>query len=191
MKTTKRFTLLLVLILILVTIIPVAAQTNQDIKLWINGKYVETDVAPIIENDRTLVPVRVISESLGAIVEWDAEEQLVSIMDVDIDLNSLDDELNILKFKNFFILAIGETELIKVNADYMQKLLADELKEGVHEVSDEDVEKNSTIVTMDTAAKIVDGRTMVPIRVIAEQLGVKVDWDADNRTVVIGEGYTK
>ncbi|NLY20436.1 MAG: copper amine oxidase N-terminal domain-containing protein, partial [Tissierellia bacterium] len=183
MKTTKRFTLLLVLILILVTIIPVAAQTNQDIKLWINGKYVETDVAPIIENDRTLVPVRVISESLGAIVEWDAEEQLVSIMDVDIDLNNLDDELNILKFKNFFILAIGETELIKVNADYMQKLLTDELKEGIHEVSDEDVEKNSTIVPMDTAAKIVDGRTMVPIRVIAEQLGVKVDWDADNRTV--------
>lgn len=191
MKTTKRFTLLLVLILILVTIIPVAAQTNQDIKLWINGKYVETDVAPIIENDRTLVPVRVISESLGAIVEWDAEEQLVSIMDVDIDLNNLDDELNILKFKNFFILAIGETELIKVNADYMQKLLTDELKEGIHEVSDEDVEKNSTIVPMDTAAKIVNGRTMVPIRVIAEQLGVKVDWDADNRTVVIGEGYTK
>lgn len=34
---------------------------------------------------------------------------------------------------------------------------------------------------------IVNGRTYVPLRGIAEMLGEKVEWDADNNTVVIGE----
>ena len=39
----------------------------------------EIDTAPIIYNNRTLVPVRVISESLGYAVEWNSEEQTVII----------------------------------------------------------------------------------------------------------------
>ncbi|MDI9480080.1 MAG: copper amine oxidase N-terminal domain-containing protein [Bacillota bacterium] len=34
-------------------------------------------------------------------------------------------------------------------------------------------------------AQIIDGRTMVPLRVIAETLGAQVEWDADNYTVNI------
>lgn len=37
------------------------------------------DTAPVIYNNRTLVPVRVISESLGCEVEWNGEEQKVMI----------------------------------------------------------------------------------------------------------------
>lgn len=37
----------------------------------------------------------------------------------------------------------------------------------------------------DVAPKIVNGRTMLPIRVIAEKLGAKVEWFADTRTVKI------
>ncbi|MGN1097595.1 MAG: stalk domain-containing protein, partial [Clostridia bacterium] len=36
----------------------------------INGIKIKTDVAPVIVNDRVLVPVRAIFESLGASVEW-------------------------------------------------------------------------------------------------------------------------
>lgn len=37
----------------------------------VDGKQIELDVAPIIKNGRTLVPIRFISEALGCDVEWD------------------------------------------------------------------------------------------------------------------------
>ena len=40
-------------------------------------------------------------------------------------------------------------------------------------------------VTFDVAPIIVNGRTMVPIRVVSETLGFKVDWDDATRTVII------
>ncbi len=49
------------------------------IRIVLNGKPVNTDVAPITENDRTLVPVRVISEALGFVVEWKGSEQKITI----------------------------------------------------------------------------------------------------------------
>lgn len=39
----------------------------------------EIDISPIIYNDRTLIPVRAISELLGYTVEWDSEEFVVNI----------------------------------------------------------------------------------------------------------------
>ncbi len=48
-------------------------------KIKINGVEKEMDVAPIVINDRTLVPVRFISEALGAKVDWIDEKQLVKI----------------------------------------------------------------------------------------------------------------
>ena len=56
-----------------------AAYPEQPIKLVVHGNNVETDVAPFIENGRTLVPVRVISETLGFKVQWIAEEEKVVI----------------------------------------------------------------------------------------------------------------
>lgn len=41
-----------------------------------------------------------------------------------------------------------------------------------------------TIAT-DTPPQIINGRVMVPVRVIAEQFGANVNWDATNRTVYI------
>ena len=39
--------------------------------------------------------------------------------------------------------------------------------------------------TLDVPAKIVNDRTLVPIRAIAEGLDCAVDWDGDNRTVIV------
>lgn len=44
-----------------------------------NGSKLKLDVAPIIQNDRTLVPLRFISESLGANVDWDDNARKVII----------------------------------------------------------------------------------------------------------------
>ena len=42
-------------------------------------KVTEIDQPPIIENDRTLVPVRALAEAVGADVEWDEETQTVMV----------------------------------------------------------------------------------------------------------------
>lgn len=48
--------------------------------MWLqNNVYITLDVAPIVMNDRTLVPVRAISESLGADVRWNDANKRVSI----------------------------------------------------------------------------------------------------------------
>ena len=45
--------------------------------------------------------------------------------------------------------------------------------------------KNWSTITLDTAAIIIEARTFVPVRAIAEGLGVTVDWDKDTRTVIL------
>ena len=50
-----------------------------DKKALVNSKTVELDVAPKIENGRTLVPIRFISEALGCDVEWDSLERKILI----------------------------------------------------------------------------------------------------------------
>lgn len=58
----------------------VSAKPNQqDIKIEINGKSVISDVAPFVDNNRTLVPIRVISENLGYNVNWDNQTQKVTV----------------------------------------------------------------------------------------------------------------
>lgn len=43
------------------------------------GKIKTNDVAPKIVNDRTMLPARFVAESLGAVVEWNGDKQLVTI----------------------------------------------------------------------------------------------------------------
>ena len=48
-------------------------------RILVNGKEQEIDVKPIIMNDRTLVPIRVISETLGFEVGWNEKTRKVSV----------------------------------------------------------------------------------------------------------------
>lgn len=43
------------------------------------GKTKSNDVAPVIRNDRTMLPARFVAENLGATVTWDEEKRLVTI----------------------------------------------------------------------------------------------------------------
>lgn len=45
----------------------------DDIKVYVNDNRVDFDVNPIIENGRTLVPLRAIFVALGAVVEWNED----------------------------------------------------------------------------------------------------------------------
>ena len=45
-----------------------------------NGEEIYVDVPAKIENDRTLVPLRVVSESLNCRVDWDGENRIVNIV---------------------------------------------------------------------------------------------------------------
>lgn len=60
-----------------------AAESLKDIKIEINGKSVISDVAPFIDNNRTLVPIRVISENLGYSVNWDNQTRKVTVKNND------------------------------------------------------------------------------------------------------------
>jgi len=46
---------------------------------------------------------------------------------------------------------------------------------------------NGVTVNMDVAPEITDGRTMLPIRWMAQALGASIDWDAATRTVTVAQ----
>lgn len=149
MKKKKLFYLLLAIMILTSNI--ALAKEMPTVKLWINGSYVVPDVPPFIENDRTMVPIRIISETLGFKVLWEPGEQKIIIYAPGNE-----------ETDNALMLRIGDTNAYpSVN----------------------------NIVPLDVAPKIVNDRTFVPIRAIAELFNLKVDWDNENRTVIIGEGY--
>ena len=101
----------------------------------------EEGTVPVIVNERTLVPIRAIIESMGGTVGWDGEKREVSL-----DYNGGNIRLVIDSTKAFY--NGGEKEL-------------------------------------DTAPAIINERTMLPIRFIAESFGFEVSWDGDTQTVTI------
>lgn len=121
---------------------PDTAPDNGDgaVRVILNGRTLQFDVPPIIEDDRTLVPLRVIFEALGAGVEWDGTTQTVKAE----------------RHGTIIMLVIGG---------------------GAH-INDQSVE-------LDVPAKIVNDRTLVPLRFVSEAMGCRVDWDGATRTVNI------
>lgn len=58
----------------------VYAAHHDMIMIHIDGMHLETDVAPMIVDGRTLVPIRFIAENFGADVHWVAETRMVEIV---------------------------------------------------------------------------------------------------------------
>lgn len=74
---TAWFTMLLLSLLLLPVMALAAA---QPIQLFMNGKQLVPEVAPRIVNDNTIVPIRIIAESLGSKVSWDPKLRKVSVV---------------------------------------------------------------------------------------------------------------
>lgn len=53
--------------------------TIDSVEIKVNKNTLINDVAPIIVNDRTMLPIRVIAEELGAKVDWDEAQQKVTV----------------------------------------------------------------------------------------------------------------
>lgn len=109
----KKFGKLILVFCLFLSLMPLNAFANNEIKLWIDGNYVESDAAPFIEDSRTLVPLRVISENLGLEVEWNAKDK----------------EVIISQGEDYFVFLIGENFYsksdLKMEMDVAPKIVAD------------------------------------------------------------------
>lgn len=96
MNNLKRVSSTVILSLILIVDVS-AVENTKDIKIEIDGKSIVSDVAPFIDNNRTLVPIRVISENLGYSVNWDNQTRKVTVKNNDksIELTIGKKEVNI------------------------------------------------------------------------------------------------
>ena len=72
----KTRVLLLCLLILSMLAMPVLAADN--VTVTVDGTRLTFDQPPMIENDRTLVPVRAIFESLGATVDWEPSTETVA-----------------------------------------------------------------------------------------------------------------
>lgn len=79
MQRRKIISLMLVGIMVLMSFTVLADQHLPTVALWINGNAVEADSPPVIINDRSMVPLRVITENMGGVVEWNAEARRAEV----------------------------------------------------------------------------------------------------------------
>lgn len=57
-------------------------------------------------------------------------------------------------------------------------------------IAEKKLDNNTTKITLDSEPVIINGRTLVPLRFIAESLGKIVSWDSNSKTAIINdEGY--
>jgi hypothetical protein len=121
------------------------AYADNPPKVYLFDELVDMD-NPIIVNGNTLVPLRVLFESLGASVTWD-------------------DQSKIVKAKK------GDTELSI-------------------QIGNKSVSKNGSTITLEEPAAIINDKTYVPLRFVAESFNQDVTWDKDNNSIHIGRALT-
>jgi len=136
----KALQILLCMIFILTAFSGVAGAA-EPVKVLIDDEVITFDVAPVIREGRTLVPVRKIVESMGGEVAWNEANRTVTV-------NKGDDN----------VVLVIDSNLARVN---------------------------ETDVVMDVPAAIIDGRTLIPLRFVSENLDAVVAWDAVTRTISI------
>ena len=100
---------------------------------------IQMDVAAQVVNDRTLVPIRFVAESLGCNVDWNEEAQTATVTNKDT---------TIVLTKN------------KDGTLFSNKVIV-----------------NGVEKTVDVPARIINDRTMVPLRFLSENMGLAVSYD--------------
>ena len=118
----KKIILLLMIFLCFFSCMNVNA---EDIEIYMFGKKIQVDVAPVIEDGRTLVPVRAITENgMGADVQWNGKLKQVTITKDDLEI----------------LLTIGKTQVLvngeKVYLDVPAKIISERTMIPVRFVSE-------------------------------------------------------
>lgn len=75
----KKFISLSLVLMMLISLMPNYTNAEQDIKIIVDGKEVKTDVAPYIENGRTMVPLRFIADYFACNTSWSEALKTISI----------------------------------------------------------------------------------------------------------------
>ncbi len=132
------------------------ALASDEITVLVDGKQSEFDVQPIIENDRTLVPMRAIFEAMNKKVTW-----------VEVTRSAWAEDKKTL----VYFWADGESR-------YISKRDIIEQNGTRHLENERDIE-------IDVPARIVGDRTLVPLRAISEAFDCDVQWDGETKTVTI------
>lgn len=81
-----RYMKFLLCIAALLAAFTAGAGAETPIDIVVNGKYIKMDSAPFLENDRTLVPIRFVSEALGSTVNWNQSAGQVAIQEQGTDI---------------------------------------------------------------------------------------------------------
>ena len=126
----KRLMIAIVAIAMLVTLIGgvLMVNANADVSVTVDGKKVVfPDAKPFIdENGRTLIPVRFVTEDLGATVEWNAQDREVYITKESTRIMIRIDERNIVV--NGKIKTMDTKAIIKDDRTYVPiRYVAEEL----------------------------------------------------------------
>lgn len=133
---------------------------ESGIKVAVNGNQITfPDQEPLLDADidRTYVPVRFLAEALGAEVDWDDTHKVVIIKNYGIDGKDT---------KTIHYLRLGESKM--VIARY---------RNGMNDGANSIV---SYYFPNDIYPLIVNDRTMLPFRYVAELLGAQVYYDPTN-----------
>ncbi|WP_274362495.1 stalk domain-containing protein [Paenibacillus thermotolerans] len=126
---------------------PAAPQVKMTIgktTVTVGDQAQKLDQPPIVENNRTYVPLRFIVDALGGELNWNQTEKKVTVR--------------------------RGGHLIELWVDRLE-LIADGER-----------------ITSDAAPIVRKGRTLLPVRLVTEQLGLTVDWNQKAREVTIKEG---
>ena len=86
MKRILRFTLLLIGLILAAGTSPVSAQPEEDIKVFIDGVQLQLDVAPQVQNGRTMLPFRAAADALDIEVIWEPTARQIFAKDSNITL---------------------------------------------------------------------------------------------------------
>lgn len=151
MKTFKK---LFILLCIFISI-PFTVYAKDNLKICIDGNYIYTDKKIFIKNNRALVPIRVITENLGYIVNWDNSKKEILISE---DVNNSNTKTIILK--------IGDEKINILDFSNSNDLI------------------NYTY-NLDTPPEIIDNTTYIPIRAIGEIFFYNVNWDNLEKTIIL------
>lgn len=151
----KRISMLLVIVLSLSMILTNVAIADNNVKVNFNGKQMQFDQPPIIQDGRTLVPVRAIFEAIGAEVEWNSRGKTITATKCNTEIQSAPPVIR----------GVNITIVMQIDSPVMYK--------------------NGGKIELDTSATIIGDRTLVPVRAVSEAFDCEVKWDDSSKTVDI------
>lgn len=116
---------------------------DNEVKVYLDGTQLQFEQPPVIQDGRTLVPMRAIFEALGADVDWQ-----------------------------------GETQYIGATSSSKGQMIEMHINNNI-------ITHNGVDITLDVAPQLINGYTMIPLRVVSECMDANVEWDGNTKTVYV------